>query len=72
MNGETKPALSSLGIVGPLVSVLVLGAQLLGVNLGDPSGFTEMVVALIGSAVGIWGRVRATKRIAGVVNTPLR
>ena len=74
MNYVSKPAIKSLGIVGPVLAILVIVAGMFGVDIsGDVAGVSDRIagiidsgVALVGIAVGIYGRLTATKQISGL------
>ncbi len=78
MNG-TKPALASLGIIGPTVAVLsMVLAGSLGIEIDaetqqvlitQGTAVVTGIVAIVGSVVGFYGRWRANSRISGVVKT---
>jgi len=71
---ETKAAVKSVGVIGPLVAVVVIALGMFGVDIsGDVAGLPERIAAVVDSVVviagilaGIYGRVRATKEITGV------
>lgn len=77
MNGK-KSIFSSVTIWGSVVAVLAGAAQLFGYTISPDdqaalvnliqSGVTVItsVVTIAGGLIAIWGRVRATKRIAAV------
>lgn len=64
---DSKPWYASRGVVGSGVSAIVTLLALIGIQI-DPT-LQEQVVTLvltiagIGSAVGLWGRVKADKTI---------
>jgi hypothetical protein len=70
----TKPAVKSLGVTAPLISILVIVAGMLGVDISaDVAGVPETiastidnVVILSGIVVGIYGRLRASTLISGI------
>jgi hypothetical protein len=72
MSPDPKPWWQSKGIVGPLVAILALVLSFFGVKI-DPATQGLIVdqaiaglgaaVALLGSIVGIWGRVTASRPI---------
>lgn len=65
---DTKNPLQSLGIMGPLVSLIVWGINKKWPGLGLDEGTVSMVIdqgaILVGTVTGIWGRMRATKAIS--------
>ena len=66
---ETKPALQSSGVWGGIIAVLAGIAGLFGYSIteADQATLTQAIAsvgALFGGAYAIWGRIRATKRIA--------
>lgn len=71
---QTKPAIKSLGVTGPVIAILVIALGAFGINIsGDVAGLPEKIAELIDGAIaiaaiaaGVWGRVRATTEIKGV------
>lgn len=71
---QSKAAVKSAGIMGPLIAMIVIASGMIGVDISeDVAGLPEKiadvvdgVVTIGGIAVGIWGRWRATKEISGV------
>lgn len=62
---EPKAWYLSRGIVGPLIAGLCAVAAIFGWSL-DPEEWTELllsVIAVVFSAVGIWGRLQANRPI---------
>lgn len=74
MEYQSKAAVKSLGVTGPLVSILVIALGMAGIDVSaDLAGFADKVAALIdngiviaGILVGIYGRIRASARITGL------
>ncbi len=63
---DTKPWFRSKGFVGPLVTVIALILENLGIMKIDPSGMSDIIlqiVALLGAAVGMVGRAMASARL---------
>lgn len=63
---DTKPWFLSKGFVGPLVTVIALILENLGIMKIDPSGMSDIIlqiVALLGAAVGMVGRAIASARL---------
>ncbi len=63
---DTKPWFLSKGFVGPLVTVVALILENLGIMKIDPDGMSDIilqVVALLGAAVGMVGRAMASARL---------
>jgi len=63
---DTKPWFLSKGFVGPLVTVIALVLENLGIMKIDPSGMSDIIlqiVALLGAAVGMVGRAMASARL---------
>jgi hypothetical protein len=63
---DTKPWFLSKGFVGPLVTVIALILENLGIMKIDPSGMSDIIlqiVALLGAAVGMVGRAMASARL---------
>ena len=71
---DTKHPLRSLGIMGPAIAILVLLANQvhpgLGLTTDEVSHAVDLVDALLGCAIAIYGRWRATSQIslrAGII-----
>jgi hypothetical protein len=66
MNG-TKPAIKSIGIMGPLIGLIVLGVNWkwpgMGITEADVAPVLELGAGLFAAVAGIWGRYRATKQV---------
>lgn len=67
---ESKPWYQSRGVVGPLVAAVLAMLQGFGVSFGEGAAehFTNVIIQVgiaAGALVGIWGRVKADKRIGG-------
>ena len=65
---EFKSPLASMGVWGGLIAVLAGLGSLLGytISAADQASIIDLIeglVAVIGGAVAIYGRIRATKRI---------
>lgn len=62
---DTKNFLTSLGIMGPLVALVVWGANHFFPGLGlleaDVSGIIDGIATVVGLVTGIYGRFKATK-----------
>jgi len=79
---DSKPALLSKGVPGALVAILAALAPLVGLTLSADDtakpteyGYELMIVvsnliAVGGALIALIGRLRATKRIEGVVQAP--
>jgi len=75
---QSKAAIQSLGVTGPLFSMLVIALNMFGIDIGkDVVGAADMIARIIdngmilaGLAVGIYGRVTATKEITSVFKKP--
>lgn len=71
---NSKAAVKSLGVMGPVVAMLVIGLGMFGIDIsGDVAGLPEKIAGVVDSVItiagivlGIYGRVRATKEISGV------
>lgn len=74
MQYQSKAAIQSLGVTGPLVSILVIALGMAGIDVSaDLAGFADKVAAMIdngiviaGILVGIYGRIRASAQITGL------
>lgn len=65
---ETKPFYASKGIIGSLIAVAALGANLVGFEItpADQAALSDNIlngVAIVGALIAIWGRITATKKI---------
>ncbi|MCU0895248.1 MAG: hypothetical protein MUD06_13185 [Rhodospirillales bacterium] len=63
---DTKPWYLSKGFVGPLVTVIALILENLGIMKIDPTGMSDIilqVIALLGAAVGMVGRAMASAQL---------
>jgi hypothetical protein len=63
---DTKPWFLSKGFVGPLVTVIALILENLGIMRIDPDGMSDIILqvtALLGAAVGMVGRAMASARL---------
>ena len=72
---ETKPWYRSRGVWGSVISLIAVGAGLLGFNAGSAEQETALnlidraivlgdeIIALAGAALALWGRISATKQI---------
>lgn len=64
---DTKNPLQSLGIMGPLVSLIVWLVNKkwpgLGIDEGTVSTVIDQGAILVGTVTAIWGRVRATAQV---------
>jgi hypothetical protein len=64
---DTKNPLKSLGIMGPLVSLIVWGLNKwkpgLGLDEGTVSTVIDQGAILVGTVTAIWGRWRANTEI---------
>ena len=61
---ETKSILTSVTIWGAIISILASVAKGVGYDIGGTDGLAESVVAVIGGVISIYGRIRATTKIA--------
>lgn len=78
----SKPAFASAGVIGAAVAILAGLAQLIGYTISaeDQAALVDLInngfvlvtglVSLIGGIVALWGRIKATKQITGVVSAP--
>lgn len=70
---QSKAAVKSLGVMGPVVAILVIALGMFGVDIsGDVAGFPEKIAGAIDSVLvivaivaGIIGRLRAETKISG-------
>jgi len=65
----TEGAFTSLGVMGPVLALILLlvntwwGSELIPTETAEIA--VNNVIAVVGFALGIWGRIRATKKIGG-------
>lgn len=65
----TEGALTSLGVMGPVVAFVIMmvnswwGEEL--ISVAEVEVHANAVIAVVGFVMGIWGRIRATKKIGG-------
>lgn len=52
-------------IIGAAVAFAATAAKLAGFDIGDAGGWANDVIALVGSAFAIYGRIVATRRLSG-------
>lgn len=76
-----KPAIQSLAVIAGVVSFGCAAVGLAGyaINADDQTKLLELVqngyavyltvAGMVSSALALWGRIRATKQITGVVST---
>lgn len=75
---QSKPAIQSIGIVGPAVSLVVLIANQIWPGLGltpemvggvveNIGQMIDLGAAVVAAVTGIYGRWKATRTISGVV-----
>jgi hypothetical protein len=78
MEQQTKPAIRSLGVWAPVVTlvVLLLNRKFPGLGLTDEAAMgifanaqqmVDLGIATVGTLAGIWGRIRAKGPISGIV-----
>lgn len=74
MQYQSKAAVQSLGVTGPIVSIIVILLGMFGIDVSkDLAGFADTIAAMIdngviiaGIVVGIYGRIRASAQITGL------
>ena len=72
---QTKAAVQSVGVVAPIISIVVIVLQMMGIDAAkDLTGVPDQIGQIVdngaiifGIVMGIWGRLRATKQITGVL-----
>lgn len=64
---DVKSMAQSKTIWGTLLQIVALIALSQGWDIGDTNGLAEVITGLIGSALALWGRVTAVKKITGVI-----
>ena len=77
-----KPFFASRTVWGAIIAVLAAAAPMFGYAISETdqaalreileSGFLLIsnAVAIIGALIAVWGRIRATRQIGGVVHAP--
>jgi len=60
----SKALWASKTVWGSVAVLIVAISQVLGYDIGDASGWTEGIVAVLGSAFAIYGRIKAVKKIS--------
>lgn len=63
----TKSIFTSTTFLGVLVSVVAIVLGMFKIQLLDQAGWVTDLGALVGAAVALYGRVKATKKIAGFI-----
>lgn len=58
-----KGMLTSKTIWGTIIAIVATVAQMAGWNIGGTEGLAEQIVALIGGAIAIYGRITAVNKI---------
>lgn len=74
MEYQSKAAVKSLGVTGPIVSIVVILLGMFGIDVSkDLAGFAGTVasmidngIVIVGIVVGIYGRIRASAQITGL------
>lgn len=64
---DVKGILQSKTVWGVIVMVLATLTPRLGLDIGDQTGLVTDITALIGAILAIYGRVKAVKKVGGVV-----
>lgn len=72
---QSKAAVQSLGVTGPLFAILVIALGMAGIDVSaDVAGAPERIASIIdnalvlfGIAVGIFGRIKAKAQITGLL-----
>ena len=60
---DVKGILQSKTVWGAAIAVIATLAQIAGYDLGDTNGLVEQIVAVIGGALAIYGRITAVAAI---------
>lgn len=60
---DVKGILQSKTVWGAAIAVIATLLQIAGYDLGDTNGLAEQVVAVIGGALAIYGRITAVAAI---------
>ena len=71
---NSKAAIKSVGIVGPAIAMMVPLFGMFGVDISNEvaglpekiASVIDQIIVIVGIALGIYGRVRATTTISGV------
>lgn len=61
---DTKSLLESKTIIGIIISVLGIVANMLHIDLGNQGDLLNDVMALLGAGLALYGRIKAVKKIA--------
>jgi len=64
---DVKGLLQSKTVWGVIVMVLATLTPRLGLDIGDQTGLVADITALIGAILAIYGRIKAVKKVGGVV-----
>jgi hypothetical protein len=60
---DSKPVWASKSVWGSLMVLVVAIGHIAGVDLGDAGQWADDVVLILGAGIGIYGRVKAVKKI---------
>jgi hypothetical protein len=60
---DSKPWYLSSSIFGSLLVVVSAALSIAKIDLGDTPAFANDIVALVGAAIAVYGRVKAVKKI---------
>ncbi len=64
---ETKGLLTSKTIWGAIIAIAATALKIAGYDIGgDTESFVNDIIALLGAAIAIYGRIKAVKKIEGV------
>ena len=61
--GDVKSWLTSKSVWGSLLAVVSTVLKMVGIDIGDTSGWELDALTLVGAALAIYGRIVAVKKI---------
>lgn len=64
---DTKGLLTSKTVWGTIIMIAATALSFFHIDIGDQSGWVEPIMSLVGAGVAIYGRIKAVKKISGVV-----
>lgn len=67
---DSKDLLTSKTTWGVILTAVSLLSSQLGIDIGDPAGWTETLIGLAGTAFALYGRITAVHRIGSVAGIP--
>jgi hypothetical protein len=64
---DTKGLLASKTVWGTVVMIIATALSFFKIDIGDQAGWVEAGMSLAGASLAIYGRIKAVKKISGVV-----